>query len=105
MERNDHSPFWNQDAITSAGLAFAGMAVLQSKLLPAASELNLPIIRVLLDWKIIEWWPVLLIVSGLVLWVRTARQNRSKRAVSESGSPKPAVSLSGEAEMRMRGTK
>jgi hypothetical protein len=80
MERNDHSPFWNQDAIMSAGLAFAGMAVLQSKLVPAVSGLNSPMVRVLLNWKIVEWWPVLLIVSGLIVWVRDVRQNRSRRS-------------------------
>ena len=34
MASNRQSPLWNQDAIMAAGLAFAGMAVLQSTLLP-----------------------------------------------------------------------
>ena len=34
MASNRQSPLWNQDAIMAAGLAFAGMAVLQSTLVP-----------------------------------------------------------------------
>jgi hypothetical protein len=90
MERNDQSPFWNQDAIMSAGLAFAGMAVLQGKLLPAIASARWFAFGRLLDWRMLEWWPVLLIAGGVVLWLRKARQHRSRRLRSavQSGGGK-----------------
>ena len=54
------SPFWNQEAVMAAGLAFAGMAMLQSKLFTIVSRLNEPFMA-----KLAIWWPLLLIVIGL----------------------------------------
>ena len=88
MNGNRQSPFWNQDAILAGGLAFAGLAVLQSKLLPeffgarALHLASLTFISRLLEWGGFAWWPLLLIVSGVVIWLRTAykaRRNRTKQ--------------------------
>jgi len=90
MSGNRQSPFWNQDAILAGGLAFAGLAVLQSKLLPeffAARGLHLAsltFISRLLEWGGFVWWPLLLIAGGVVIWLRTAykaRRNRTKQDV------------------------
>ena len=90
MASNRQSPLWNQDAIMAAGLAFAGMAVLQSTLLPntrlgvwraAAVEL----LGRFVNWHVVAWWwPALLIVAGVVIWWRSARQSRRPESV-ESG--------------------
>ena len=89
MARNQQSPLWNQDLVMAVALAFAGLAALQSKLFPAIFALNLPIVNWLLDWKLLEWWPVLLIAGGLILWrmrVRSNRTRRQTRAAVGSGS-------------------
>lgn len=71
------SPFWNQDAIMAAGLAFAGMAVLQSKLFPAASWAQWPLLERLLESHLVAWWPVLLIAAGAGLWIAKIRAKHS----------------------------
>ena len=87
MSGNRQSPFWNQDAILAGGLAFAGLAVLQSKLLPEFSRVRalhlatLPFLSKVVEWRVLEWWPVLLIVSGIVVWLSTAHRSRAKRGV------------------------
>jgi hypothetical protein len=87
---NRQSPFWNQDAVLAGGLAFAGLAVLQSKLLPEFSGVralhlaSLPFLSKVLEWRVLEWWPALLIVSGIVVWASTARRNRPKQGVRSS---------------------
>ena len=88
MSGNRQSPFWNQDAILAGGLAFAGLAVLQSKLLPeffAVRGLHLafvPFVSRMLEWRGFAWWPLLLIAGGVSIWLRTAykaRRNRTKQ--------------------------
>lgn len=74
------SPFWNQDAIMAAGLAFAGMAVLQGKLFAAASWTEWPWLRQISDWHLIQWWPLLLIALGITLWVAKARERRAHKS-------------------------
>jgi hypothetical protein len=76
MTGGRNGPFLNQDAIVAVGLAFAGMAVLQSKLFPAISRLHEPLLSELLEWKVVEWWPVLLIAGGVWLWVKEKRRKR-----------------------------
>ena len=52
----------------AAGLAFAGMALLQSKLFTIVSRVNQPFLG-----KLAIWWPLLLIAGGLVLWLAKVR--------------------------------
>jgi hypothetical protein len=73
------SPFWNQDAIMAAGLAFAGMAVLQSKLFAAVGWTEWPWLRHLTASHLIQWWPLLLIASGIALWTAKARERRAHK--------------------------
>jgi hypothetical protein len=74
------SPFWNQEAVMAAGLAFAGMAMLQSKLFTIVSKLNEPFLA-----KLAIWWPLLLIVGGLAVWFKKISERRSQRT-SKSAS-------------------
>ncbi len=74
------SPFWNQEAVMAAGLAFAGMAMLQSKLFTIVSRLNEPFMA-----KLAIWWPLLLIVGGLAIWFKKISERRSQRT-SKSAS-------------------
>lgn len=78
MKDNRQTHLWNQDLVLALGLAFAGVVVLQGKLFPAAAVLDVSFVHTLLAWKIVEWWPVLLIISGIVLWVRAGRTNKKK---------------------------
>jgi len=73
------SPFWNQDAIMAAGLAFAGLAVLQSKLFAAVSWTEWPWLRHLTEPPLIQWWPLLLIALGIALWITKAYERRAHR--------------------------
>lgn len=79
MANRNQNPFWNQDVIVAASLAFAGMAVLQSKLFPAASWPDWPLLRIVVESKLVEWWPLLLIIAGIALWVRKGFERRSHR--------------------------
>jgi len=86
-----NGPFSNQDAVVAVGLAFAGMAVLQSKLFPAIAGVSVsPWLGRLLDWKVFEWWPVLLIAGGLWLWWkdRFEKRRRTVRSIAHSGGNK-----------------
>ena len=85
MASESRGPFWNQDAITTAGLAFAGMAVLQSKLLPAVSWTKWPLLRRVLGLPFGQWWPVLLIAAGLGLWIGRVYEQRSNRGLNRVG--------------------
>ncbi len=79
MAKNHQGPLWNQDLVLAIGLAIAGIAILQSKLFPAGAGMNVAFLNQLFAWKVLEWWPVLLIGSGVVIWVRQIFSNRSKR--------------------------
>ena len=86
-----NGPFSNQDAVVAVGLAFAGMAVLQSKLFPAiAGTGDSPMLNRLLDRRVFEWWPVLLIAGGLWLWWkdRSEKRRRTVRSIAQSGGSK-----------------
>jgi len=87
MTGSKNGPFSNPDAVVAVGLAFAGMAVLQSKLFPAFSLLNESALGGLLDWKVLEWWPVLLIAGGIGLWLKD-RRRKHVRSNSQSGGGK-----------------
>ena len=84
MARNNQGPLWNQDVVLAVGLAVAGMAVLQSKLISSAAAMELPLLNWLAALKLIAWWPVLLIVSGVVLWVWQIRANRRSKKRTRS---------------------
>jgi hypothetical protein len=73
------SPFWNQDAIMAAGLAFAGMSVLQSKLFAAVRWTEWPWLRYMTESHLLQWWPLLLIALGIALWIAKARERRAHR--------------------------
>jgi hypothetical protein len=79
MARNHLGSFWNQDTVTAAGLAFAGMIMLQSKLFPALWTVTERSVARLLEWKLVEWWPLLLIAAGVVLWLKHIHENRSRK--------------------------
>ena len=79
MANRNQGPIWNQDAIMAAGLAFAGMAVLQSKLFPAASWTEWPWLKDLANFRLVEWWPLLLIVAGIGLWIGKLWERQSQK--------------------------
>lgn len=79
MAGSNQRSFWNQDAVTATALGFAGMAMLQSKLFPAVSRINLPWIHKLLESPVLAWWPLLLIVGGIVLWLVQIAGRRSPK--------------------------
>ena len=79
MANRNQGPFWNQDAVMAAGLAFAGMAVLQSKLFPTASWTEWAWLRDVANFRLVEWWPLLLIVAGIGLWVGKLMERRSQK--------------------------
>jgi len=76
MTGSKNGPFANEDAVVAVGLAFAGMAILQSKLFPAFARFHESLLAGLFDWKLLQWWPVLLIVSGVWVWMRDKRRKR-----------------------------
>ena len=82
MAAGNQGPFWDQDAVTATALGFAGMAMLQSKLFPALSRINLPWMHKLLEWPFFQWWPLLLIVGGIAFWLVQAASRRSRQASS-----------------------
>lgn len=82
MADRNQGPFWNQDTVAAAGLAFAGMVVAQSKLFPAASWAAWPWLRDIANFRLVEWWPLLLIVAGFALWVGKLLERRSQKSLA-----------------------
>jgi hypothetical protein len=88
MASNRQSPLWNQDAIMAAGLAFAGMTVLQSTLLRdsrlgAWRAACVELFGHFVNWHAFAWWwGAILIVAGVVIWWRSVRQNRRRPSVA-----------------------
>ena len=82
MAAGNHGPLGDQDAVTATALGFAGMAMLQSKLFPALSRINLPWMHKLLEWPLFQWWPLLLIVGGIAFWLVQAWSRRSRQDAS-----------------------
>jgi hypothetical protein len=62
MARGKPNPFWKDDTIAAAALAATGTAAFQSKLDALAIQWNSPALSAL-----VEWWPLLLIIGGLIL--------------------------------------
>jgi hypothetical protein len=79
MARNHQSPLWNEDLVMAIALTFAGLMALEGKLFPAISVLDSSVVNRLLDWKLLEWWPVLLIVAGAGIWILKLRSNRRRK--------------------------
>jgi hypothetical protein len=80
---NNH-PFWTEDTIAAAALTCVGTALLQSRLDLIAVQLNSPVLG-----AVARSWPLLLILSGVVLLIvektgkrsgRNAPQERGDRA-------------------------
>ena len=82
MTGSKNGPFANEDAVVAVGLAFAGMAILQGKLFPTFSVINESFVG-MWNWKVLEWWPLLLIAAGIWIWLK---ERRRKRVISASGS-------------------
>lgn len=87
MTGSKNGPFANEDAVVAVGLAFAGMAILQGKLFPALAGFRDSFLAGIFDWKLLEWWPVLLIIGGVWLWIRHKRQQRMQ-STSRTGEGK-----------------
>jgi hypothetical protein len=87
MASDKNGPFSSQDAVVAVGLACAGMAVLQGKLFPALPALHESALAGLFDWKLLEWWPLLLIVGGVWVWMKDKRRKRMQSA-SRTGEGK-----------------
>jgi hypothetical protein len=87
MTGSKNGPFANEDAVVAVGLAFAGMAILQSKLFPAVAGFRESLLAGLFDWKLLEWWPLLLIVGGVWIWIRDKRR-KSLTSSSRPGGQK-----------------
>lgn len=86
MTGSKNSAFSNEDSVVATGLAFAGMAVLQSKLLPELGRLGLPGLNGVIAARAIEWWPVLLIIAGVWLWIRSSSETRrNQTSLSSEG--------------------
>jgi len=79
MAATNQGPFWDQDAVTATALGFAGMAMLQSKLFPAVSRINLHWMHKLLEWPLLQWWPALLIVGGVAFWLAHIVSRRARK--------------------------
>jgi len=86
MASDKNGPFSSQDAVVAVGLACAGMAVLQSKLFPALPGLRESVLAGLFDWKLLEWWPLLLIVGGVWLWIKDKRRKHETSSSQSGGS-------------------
>jgi hypothetical protein len=82
MSNSNHGPFWNQDAVVAIGLAFAGMAILESRLFPITFTLN----EVWLG-RLAAWWPLLLIAAGLGIWLKKSVHNRSLKNMKPNAHP------------------
>ena len=61
MAHGNRNPFWKDDTIAAAAFAATGTAAFQSKLDALAIRWNIPALSAL-----IEWWPLLLIIGGLI---------------------------------------
>jgi|GEM_PF-5711282 len=85
MASNHQNPLWNRDMVVAGGLAFAGMMTFEGKLVAAIGP-RLPFVSRLLDSKILEWWPILLIAAGVAVWTGTAHRSRSRRPGSRAQS-------------------
>lgn len=73
-----HEKFWTEDIIAAAILAASGATtLLLTKLRAIALEQHLPLLHTL-----VQWWPMLLIVGGVILFFTNELELRHRRAAS-----------------------
>ena len=73
-----HEKFWTEDIIAAAILAASGgTTLLLTKLRAIALEQHLPFLHTLA-----QWWPLLLIVGGVILLFTNQIEIRQRRAAS-----------------------
>ena len=70
MTLDGYKRFWTQDRIAVIVLVGAAIGGLQGKVAKFAMELNLPVLN-----AFVQWWPLLLIISGLILWLVEGNQD------------------------------
>ena len=75
---------WTEDTIAGAILGCVGSFFVQAKLQTLAAKLNSPLVD-----GVLQWWPVLFIVAGLVLLLtRSSSQSRRKTTSGQVGGGK-----------------
>ncbi len=79
MASNYHSPFWTEDTVAAATLAATGSAAFQSKLSALAIKWNMPAL-----YALVQWWPMLLIIAGLILLLVHPRAEASQPHAASS---------------------
>ena len=65
MNGSGNKTVWTEDTIAGVILGCAGCFFVQTQLQGLASRLNRPAVDAM-----VQWWPMLLIVAGLALWLR-----------------------------------
>ena len=79
MVSRNSNPFWTEDTVAAAVLASAGTGLFQNRLDTIVGALNYPMLETL-----VQCWPVLLILSGLVLLVMKRSSEKSSLQVVPS---------------------
>ena len=73
-----HAKFWTEDIIAAAILAASGgTTLLLTKLRAIALEQHLPLLHTL-----VQWWPLLLIIGGVILFFTNEIEVRHRHAPS-----------------------
>ena len=73
-----HAKFWTEDIIAAAILAASGgTTLLLTKLRAIALEQHLPLLHTL-----VQWWPLLLIIGGVILFFTNEIEVRHRHAAS-----------------------
>ena len=72
--------FWTEDIIAAAILAASGgTTLLLTKLRAFALEQHLPLLH-----TVVQWWPLLLIIGGVILLFTNQIETRSRHAATVS---------------------
>lgn len=72
--------FWTEDIIAAAILAASGgTTLLLTKLRAIALEQHLPLLH-----TVVQWWPLLLIVGGVILLLTNQIETRARHAARVS---------------------
>lgn len=92
MASRIHDPFWTEDTLAAAVLAGVGTAAFQSKLDAIATRFDYPALH-----AFALWWPLLLIIGGLVLLLlHPARRSEDPAAVKRRSREFPRSEVSRE---------